>query len=497
MRRMACVDVPALPLQLLLRRHPEWKELPAAVVESDRPQALIRWVNQRARDFRILPGIRYAAALSLCGSLRAAAVPSWEIERAVRSLVERLGRFSPRVEPARDAPSEPGVFWLDASGLEGLHPSLDDWARRIRASLLRHETCESTVVVGYSKFATLAIARAVRGIRLLEDPADEDVVARRVPLERLGIEPAVRDVLGKLGVHTVGEFIALPPEGIEKRFGASAWRLYREARGELRAPVAGQTLEPPLSCELHLDDSEVDAGRLLQVIERLLRSLLETLEGGRGVAEVRLGLHLEGGGDLVERIRPATPTRELAQLVELIRLRLASIRLPDRVSDVSLSAEAARIQRRQLELFEATPARDLGAANRALARIRAEFGETAVTRARLREGHLPEAKFSWEPLERLALTVPGPATSPGLVRRVYTHPLMLPPRPRHEPDGWMLRGLEQGPVVRVLGPYIVSGGWWRRTVHREYHFAETQRGELLWLYYDRLERRWFIQGRVE
>ena len=26
----------------------------------------------------------------------------------------------------------------------------------------------------------------------------------------------------------------------------------------------------------------------------------------------------------------------------------------------------------------------------------------------------------------------------------------------------MLRGLEQGPVVRVLGPYVVSGGWWNR-----------------------------------
>ena len=43
------------------------------------------------------------------------------------------------------------------------------------------------------------------------------------------------------------------------------------------------------------------------------------------------------------------------------------------------------------------------------------------------------------------------------------HPAVpLPPRPRHEPDGWMLRGLKQGPVVRVLGPYVVSGGWWNR-----------------------------------
>jgi len=61
----------------------------------------------------------------------------------------------------------------------------------------------------------------------------------------------------------------------------------------------------------------------------------------------------------------------------------------------------------------------------------------------------------------------------------------------------MLRGLQQGPVVRVSGPYVVSGGWWNRVVHREYHFAETQKGELLWVFYDRVRRRWFLHGRVE
>jgi protein ImuB len=61
----------------------------------------------------------------------------------------------------------------------------------------------------------------------------------------------------------------------------------------------------------------------------------------------------------------------------------------------------------------------------------------------------------------------------------------------------MLHGLEQGPVVRVDGPYVVAGGWWNRPVHREYHFAETRKGDLLWVYYDRMRRRWFLHGRVE
>jgi protein ImuB len=53
------------------------------------------------------------------------------------------------------------------------------------------------------------------------------------------------------------------------------------------------------------------------------------------------------------------------------------------------------------------------------------------------------------------------------------------------------------PVIRVTGPYLVSGGWWHREVTREYHFAETKDGQILWIYYDRRRRRWFVQGTVE
>ena len=85
----------------------------------------------------------------------------------------------------------------------------------------------------------------------------------------------------------------------------------------------------------------------------------------------------------------------------------------------------------------------------------------------------------------------------ALVRRLYGRPVPLPPRARREPDGWMLRGIEHGSVVRVVGPYVVSGGWWTRPVHREYHFAETERGNISWVYFDRQRRCWFVHGEVE
>ena len=97
---------------------------------------------------------------------------------------------------------------------------------------------------------------------------------------------------------------------------------------------------------------------------------------------------------------------------------------------------------------------------------------------------------------RLSAPAPREVLVRPLVRRFHPRPLPLPPRARNEPDGWLLIGDEHGHVVECTGPYVVSGGWWHREVHREYHFAQMREGQILWIYYDRVRRFWFLQGEV-
>jgi len=479
--RTACVDLPALPLQLLLREHPAWRERPAAVVDRDHPQGSLLWVNERARRFRVLPGMRYAAALSLTSELCAAEVPAERIERAVARVARRLRRFTPDVEPAED---DPGSFWLDATGLERLFPSLRDWAGLIRSDL-RQQGFEASIVVGFSKFGSYALARSRRTLSILQTPADERAAARRVPLDRLALETDARDTLGRLGIDTVGGFMDLPVEGVAKRFGERAHRLHRLARGTLQLPLQPQRPLPPAVRHLDFDDVETSIPRLIHAVERELDPLLKTLvDRGHALARIHLGLHFERLPQHVERVRPAAPTLDAKQLIELVRLRLESVRkLPDGVTALTLAADSLPAGEDQLRLFEGRPKRDPQAANRAL--------------ARLRDGHLPEARFAWERSAGVTTAKPRGGEGNVLVRRLFGRPQPLPSRARHEPDGWMLRGLQQGPVIRTQGPYVVSGGWWQRPVHREYHFVETQKGELLWIFYDRVRRSWYLHGRVE
>jgi protein ImuB len=511
---------------------------------------VLLWVNEAARRRRILPGLRYAAAMALDPDLRAGVVADDEIEARIAALTGRLWSFSPRVEPAA---GEPGVFWLDGKGLMPLYRSHAEWAACLRAGLVG-AGYRAAVAVGFSRFGSYATARSLPagGLQVFPTPAAEAAYCRGVPLERLALPPKLRDRLAGLGVHCLGEFLALPIEGMRRRLGAPAEELHRRARGiaeEVWTPV---TQRPPLLRRLILDRPDADLERLLAAVAALLAPLLlELRRHGESVRRLDLSLLLDDGKSVQHALEPAAPTLDERQLLDLVALRLSGESLSAGVVEVGLEVGGIVAAQRQTELFTRPP-RDLAAARRALARLRAAFGEGAVVCARLQEGHLPEACFALDKLYELDAASPfpsassspaaspfpsassspaaspfpsaspspaaspagpaGPARSAGparparpaalgaserpLVRRIFLRPSPLPFRSRHEPDGWHLTSAD-GPVDEVMGPYRVCGGWWLREVARDYYYVRTRSGRWLWIYHDRQRRRWMLQGEVE
>jgi protein ImuB len=494
--RLACVNIPALPLQIVLRGHPDWRPYPVVVVAEDRPQSPIVWVNGRARKSGVTPGLSYAAALSLVPELRAEAVAPAHVAGTAEVIAARLRAFSPDVEPSSD---EPGVFWANIAGLHRLYDSLDVWAGTVRADLAG-AGFTALVVVGFTRFGTYAAARVARSVRMFSDPRDERDEAGRVPLARLAtIPPETLDALHQLGVRSVSALLRLPADGLLERFGPELHRLHRLAAGDLLIPLQPKTPPDPIQRSVLLDDPENDAGGLLFLIKRLLHPMLAALATrGQALAALDMRLRPDRQPWHAERIRPASPTLDAVQILDLVRLRLESVGLAAGVIEIDLEASGQPATPEQMQLFTEHQQRDLDAGNRALARLRAELGDGAVVRAVLRKGHLPEARFSLERMERLQAPQPRQTDVPTLVRRVFSRPQALPPAPRpsHD-DGWLISGVVRGSVADQTGPYILSGGWWVREVRRDYYFVETRRGELLWVYYDRRRRGWFLHGRVE
>jgi protein ImuB len=300
----------------------------------------------------------------------------------------------------------------------------------------------------------------------------------------------------------VGTFLRLPAGGLRERFGPEAHRLYRMANGDLWAPLTPRVVEEPVEEKTLLDEPVTDAFVLLAIVRRMLAPALERMASKhRAAAALHVLFVLDTKENLLETLRPAASTLDVRVLLELLQLRLSASRLGAGVREIEIRVEQAPAAREQLALFAASAKRDAAAGARALARVRAQLGDEAVVRARLRDGHLPEAGFVWEPWPDRSdpgRAHPRKVAVRTLVRRIHARAVPLPPRPPNERnDNWLMSGLEVGPVVCMMGPYVVSGGWWHATVHRDYHFVETRRGDILWVYYDRRRRRWYLHGRVE
>jgi protein ImuB len=502
--------VRSLALQLVRRRHPEWRGEPLAVVARPGAHGELTHVDAVARRLGVRVGMRLGPALSLTERLRADTCPPAEVAAAVAAITDVLRAFSPGVEPS---PALPGVLWLQADGLRHLAPSLDLWARGLREALSR-DGLAAAVAVGFTRFGAFAGARACRSWVVFERPGDEQAAAHAVRLGLLGLPPRTLAELDKLTIRTVGDLLALPAAGVRRRFGAEAYALHRAASDVASLPLQAAPEAAPVLTVVHIEPAEQDSTRLLFIVRRELHGLLRVLaRRGADVRQVVLRLSSEGPRPEVTTtaVGPAAPTRDEGALLELLRLRLDALPLHRPIATVALELVGSDAAHGQLELFAEQPRRDPDAADQSLARVRAELGDGAVVRARLSDGVLPEDRYTWEPLAVTPRDLGGaplPERPPPLVRRLRGEagqganhrPGGGPPQGQssgHGARGWAPLGAGRGEVVELGRPTLLSGGWWDRAADREYRYAILSSGDVVWLCFDRIARRWSVAGTVE
>ncbi|HEX6245013.1 MAG TPA: hypothetical protein VFZ61_29030, partial [Polyangiales bacterium] len=495
-------DLPELPLQLLLRAHADWREVPAAVVAEDRPEAPLLFLNRHARALRLRTGMRFGAAKSLLPELRAGTVSTLEVEQIATQLVHDLQTFSPHVE--RD-PVHTGVFYVDPGGLSHLYGGELCWGKAVHR-FLQGRHFYAALVVAYGRALSCALARVTRGVRVVNTLEHALSAAREVPLARLYIDPKLRDGLSRLGLSTLGDLSVLGVDQLGVRFGAEAARLARVAHGEEILPLSAQPHVDVPRVELEVDPPDDDVARLCFTLKRALDQLLESVrQRGQSVRALWLRLDLMRSPPVAQRLEPSAATRDARLLLELLRLRLSTLRLESPVVSVSLEAETSELAPGQISMF--VPKRDLGAGARALARLKASFGEDVVCKAELVDAHLPEAQFRWSALNQLARpnegareeledSVRAGAHQP-LVRRLLRSPERIAGASQRDPHTGKLRFVHAGEDWDLTGPYRVSSGWWEQAVEREYYYARASSGALWWLFYDGAQAGWFLHATVD
>jgi protein ImuB len=468
--RLACISVPRVDLQVLALRHPDWKQLPAAVVSEEKPLGRILMVNRAAQNASVRPGMRYASALSICPQLRAGVVLPEERETLKSRLVAVLRGFTPEVEPST---ADAALFWVNATGLERLYPSLASWAGALEMAV-RQEDLVCSVAVGFTRFGTYASAKSKRALTIFGSPDQERAQALRAPAGVLPLDHEVLLRFQQLGIYTVRDFNRFSSGALRRRFGRDVERLQLFARGEESLPVQPVPEEAGLRREMRLLYPEGSAEALLQHLSSLTAELITAAQSRREfVSEIVILLCPEfwpGSMDecLEETLRSAKPGSNQDVWDRLLRLRFESLQLPGPIVRLAVQARTVALTREQVDLFAGPPKRDPAKALAAIADVCAELGNDAVQVAELRNHHLPEEQFCWNRVEKLSPPVvvstagapaaPGraefaPGAFPTLVRRILHEPV----RYRGRPPAADTQGSDP---ADLFGPYVISGGWW-------------------------------------
>ncbi len=526
--RIACVYVPDLALQAILRRDPEHRQDPVALCEAPGERARIIACNEAARRAGVRIDLLASQARSVASGhlgadrLRVLVAHEADTAAAAAALADVGFGFAPRVQRAGER------IYFEIGELTQIYPQGETAiaqaiavqaarlglevrvgiAGRLPIARAAAQASEIAVVPSGSErsfleplpIATLLVSGLPSILLRERSAATRSKRPARDTAAGKEMSPAeLADLFVRWGLDTAGALAALPATEIALRLGRTGSYLHALASG-----VAEEPFSPELPPDALEEGTEIDYPIAeLEPLAFLLRGVFDRALGRltcRGLACAGFGLRLklDPRGYDVRDIALSAPTREVGTLLDLVRLDLARRPPPEPIIGISILLLPARVRGSQMDLFRpAGPAPEKLAAT--LSRLESLVGSENVGSPALVDD-FREEKVTMRPFAPPAahlLPDPPPAPPPeiGLGFRRFR-----PPRPLEvlmDRDGpSALRA--QDVTARVLvaaGPYRASGGWWtEESFSRDYWDVHASDGAVYRMHQDRASGTWFLDG---
>lgn len=418
-------------------------------------------------------------------------------------MAENFLTFSPRVHYRA-----PGLIFLDISStsqLFGGEEQLLDEALHLSREFF------SDAVAAVSDTPWGAQALSVENPNTISAPTCEVDDLESAPLARLhqleGLiawkSPAeiegIIDFFHMLGIHRLGEIRKFQIDSFRARWQETGTLIWKRLHG-----LDKQVISPLLPTEslrdyMHLDFPISLLPFLLHGLEKSLRRIMARLQGRREFAQ-KINVHLfceySDCVHLIE-LQPSTPCRDLELCMKLLENKLATVNLENPVKEIEVEVIPCPEKVRQLSFFEPRVSDQ-----DKLQQLVSVFHQASLTTGFLRakDEVLPDEAWdvtsefeAYEPLED-KVSVEGRSFQ---IRSVYSASLAYAPRPSRllkkptplsEGEVHRYRFLSQQPIERL------EDSWWESSRGRDYYFALSPRGEFAWVFYDRIEARYYLHG---
>jgi protein ImuB len=343
------------------------------------------------------------------------------------------------------------------------------------------------------------LARAGTDVRIT-DPARLSAALAALPLVLLDQPGETVHMLALLGVQTIGECLALPRDGLARRFGQQLLDELDRALGRLPDVREPYVHPKRYASTLALPAPVQEVEPLLFAVKRLLIELAGWLRMQQtGATRLELTLRHADCKPTVVTLGFAVPCRDPERMLRLLRERLAGVAMPDRVEAVAIKSKETRpLGSRNLSLF---PEDRLPEEQRWLIveHLRARLGSAAVHGIASRSDHRPEQAWrACEPGTDGAASTPS-ARPLWLLEAPWRLPVEKEEAGTDAPFTLFLacavRG-EPGPLTVLAGPERIESGWWDDgDTARDYFVAIDTAGRKLWVFRERHgEKQWYLHG---
>jgi protein ImuB len=454
----ACVLLPHLALDTVLRRHPD-PGRPLALVTGPVQRRVLSAVNEAAAARGLHRGQSVAAAEALCGDLQVVDDDPARSARAQDFLAAWAYRYSSQVSTALS-----GALLLEVGGSLGLFGPWPSFESRLREDLValgfRHR-----IALAPTAAAAAVLAGHQDGLAVTNDDVMQRALSQ-VPVARARLPGGAAAALERMAVRTLGQVLGLPRASLGQRFGAGLLLHLDQLLGQaVETPVL---YRPPDVFDARIElNYDVESSQALLFPLRRLTADLATYLAGRdgGVARFVLRLGHEDRADTEVPVGLLAPERQAAMLFELARGRLERVAVPAPVRTLRLLArELPPFVPAARELFEARPQQSVDWPG-LRERLRARLGNDAVHGLAPVADHRPEHSY----------------------RRTFGVAEAPPPEgcPQPRPTWLLHRPIplrEQAPLL-LAGPERIETGWWDGgDVQRDYYVLETAEGQRAWAF---------------
>lgn len=477
----------------MIRRQPELKDVPFALVTREKGRRIVKSVNKVAQKKGLNTGMVVADCRALVPELELFEFNEIELNELLQSLAEWSVRYTPSVSIDADG------LVLDVSGCTHLWGSEQEYLKEIFTrfkALGYHTQLGMADTIG----CAWAICRFGTNGSIISENKQYDAI-KLLPPEALRIEQTICEKLDKLGLKTIGSFACMPRTALRRRFGQGLLTRLDQALGtEIEWLIPIKPLDP---FEERLPSLEpiLTASGIEIALRKLLEKLCERMmKESKGIRKCEFICYRIDGNIQKIEIGTSRPTRNVNHLFKLLALKIPTIE-PDLGIELFVikATMVEELLNSQDALWSVSFAHEAAVAE-LIDKIAGKIGSHAIHRYLPAQHYWPERSVK----ETFSLT-----------EKADTEWKMDLPRPLHllrkpqvievsvrMPDYPPLLFLYNGVrhiVKKADGPERIEQEWWLQNgQYRDYYCVEDEKGLRYWLFrlgdYNNTNPLWFIHG---